>query len=98
MISTKTHLGIKTTLYCFAGCLWFLPDLVCFGVDWCGMDIKKTLQNCRVFQFSGVAVCLAGNYARRTWTFFALSDFELNLLAFIERCITSCFNLRVMDE
>jgi uncharacterized protein YegL len=45
---------------------------------------KKALQNSRAFRFSSIVVCLAGNYARRTWTFFALSDFKLNLLAFIE--------------
>ena len=64
-----------------------------FRVDRCSIHIKKALPFCRAFRFSSIVVCLAGNYIRRTWTFFALSDFKLNLLSFIERCITTGFNL-----
>jgi hypothetical protein len=31
---------------------------------------------------------LGGDYVGRTWAFFALPDLELDLLAFIKRCIT----------
>jgi hypothetical protein len=42
--------------------------------------------------------CLAWDYIGRTWTFFAFSYLEFNLLAFIERSETVRFNLGVMDE
>jgi hypothetical protein len=40
----------------------------------------------------------AGLYIGRTWTLFALTNLELNLLAFVERCITGGLYLRVMDK
>lgn len=43
-------------------------------------------------------VWLGRNYVSSTWAFFALSDLELDLLAFIETCIAFCLNFRVVDK
>ena len=41
---------------------------------------------------------LAGDYSGRTWAFFALSDCELNLLAFVKARIAVGLYFRVMNE
>jgi hypothetical protein len=41
---------------------------------------------------------LAGLYLRRTRAFLAFADFKLDLLAFIQRCIAGCLNIRVVDK
>ena len=60
--------------------------------------IKKAPSFNRAFWFISLVFCLVWNYIGRTWTFFALPKLELDLLAFIERCITLGFNFRVMDK
>ena len=60
--------------------------------------IKKALRLGRAFRFSSVVAFLAGNYVRRTGTFFALSHLKVDLLAFFERSIALGFNLRVVDK
>jgi hypothetical protein len=59
---------------------------------------EKALPFSRAFRFSSLVVCLAWDYIGRTWTFLALSDLELNLLAFIERSIARCLDIRVVDK
>ena len=41
---------------------------------------------------------LARNYIGRARAFFAFSDLEFNFLAFIERCVPGCLNLRVVNK
>jgi hypothetical protein len=41
---------------------------------------------------------LAGDYVRRAWAFFALSDCELYLLAFVKIGVSGALDFRVMDE
>lgn len=41
---------------------------------------------------------LERDYVGRTGTFFPLSDLELDLLPLIERCVTGCLDLRVVDK
>ncbi len=60
--------------------------------------IKRPCFRGRASWFSNFVVRLAGDYISRTRAFFALSDLELDLLTFIERCIAGCLNLRVVDE
>jgi hypothetical protein len=47
---------------------------------------------------SSLVLWLDRGYVGRTWAFLALSDLELDLLAFIQRCIACCLDLRVMDK
>jgi hypothetical protein len=58
---------------------WFFGRNLMFG----SFGIPQIWQLWRHFGDTNL-VCLAGNYARRTWTFFALSNFKLDLLPFIE--------------
>ena len=48
--------------------------------------------------FWSFAVLLARNYIGRTGPLLALSDLELDLLAFVERCIASSLDFRVVDK
>jgi hypothetical protein len=61
---------------------------------------KKALQNEQGLLFfqAYYLLGLEGDYVGRAGAFFALSDFELHLLAFVERCIARCLNIRVMDK
>jgi hypothetical protein len=45
-----------------------------------------------------LAAWLARDNVGRAGTLFALSDFKLDLLAFIECCIASCLDFRVVDK
>ncbi len=47
---------------------------------------------------SSIVVRLARDYVGCAWAFLALSDLEINLLAFIERCVAGCLDFRVMDK
>ena len=60
--------------------------------------MKRPCFGGRASWFSSFAACLAGDYVGRAGAFLALSDLELDLLAFIERCIAGCLNLGVVDE
>jgi hypothetical protein len=60
--------------------------------------MKRPCFRGRASWFSSFVACLAGDYIGRTRAFFALSDLELDLLTFVERCIAGCLNFRVVDE
>ena len=47
---------------------------------------------------SSLVVWLYRGYVGRTWAFFALSDLEFDLLAFIEGSIACRLNFRVVDK
>ena len=47
---------------------------------------------------SSLVLWLDRGYVGRTRALLALSDLELDLLAFIQRCIACCLDLRVMDK
>ena len=48
--------------------------------------------------FSSLIVYLLGDDIGRTWTFFALPDLELDLLALIEGGVTCGLNLRMVNK
>jgi len=48
--------------------------------------------------FLRLTVWLARNYVGRAGTLFALSNFELDLLAFIERGVAGRLDLRMVDK
>ena len=52
----------------------------------------------RFFIFLKRCFRLARNYIGRAWAFFAFSDLEFDTLAFIERCVAGCLDLRMMDK
>jgi hypothetical protein len=64
------------------------------------MNMKRPCRSWgRAFWFQAFhSLGLAGDYVGRTRAFFALSDLEFHLLAFVERCIARRLNFRVVDE
>jgi hypothetical protein len=59
---------------------------------------KQALTFSRACRFLSLVGQSDRDYLSRAWTFFAFSNLELNLLAFIERRIALCLNLRVMNK
>jgi hypothetical protein len=59
---------------------------------------KKALSDDRAFNALSCTANLGRSYIVGTRAFFALTDFEVYLLVFIQGGIAACFNFRVMDE